>query len=194
MIIKMPVMRKSAPGDLMSLLLPLHYFYAQQDRDFPLVEFLDGDKVPEPQSSLLVHDSDMTSTLTRFHGSPLGLNVIRSEHSDEYLIRMVVLERVDNRRPVEFGAIGIHLEKLESGMRDAVISQEAPFGGLLEKYDVEFRSSPAGFFRLEADELIAGALKDSLHAGLYGRCNELTDPDGFVFADIVEVLPSCTAE
>ena len=26
-------------------------------------------------------------------------------------------------------------------------------------------------------------------AVLYGRCNELTDPEGFAFADIVEVLP-----
>ena len=186
----MRAMRESASGHLLSLLLPLHYFYAQQEKDFPSVEFLDGDRIPDPQRSLLVHDSDMTSTLTRFHGSRLRLKVLCSEHSDEYLIRMVALERVDNGLPVEFGAIGIHLEKLENEMREAVISQEGPFGGLLEKYEVEFRSSPKGFFSVDADELIAGALQDTLRACLYGRCNELTDNEGFVFADIVEVLPS----
>ena len=51
---------------------------------------------------------------------------------------------------------------------------------------MDYRSRPKGFFRLSADELIADALQQILPADLYGRCNELTDPEGFVFADIVE--------
>ena len=64
----MPAMREPTPDQLLSRLLPLHFFYAQQERELPSVDFLDGDKIPDPQNSLLVHDSDMTSTLTRFHG------------------------------------------------------------------------------------------------------------------------------
>ncbi len=187
----MLAMRDSKPENLLSLLLPLHYFYAQQEKDLPSVNFLDESKVPDPQNSLLVHNSDMTSTLTRFHETELGLKVICSEHSDEYLIRMVVLERVDNGKPVEFGAIGIHLDKLDEAMREAVITEKGPFGGLLESYGVDFLSQPKGFFRISADELISDQLQEALHAGLYGRCNELTDNEGFVIADIVEVLPSC---
>lgn len=186
----MPAMREPTPDQLLSRWLPLHFFYAQQERQLPAVDFLDADKIPDPQNSLLVHDSDMTSTLTRFHGSRLNLKVLCSEHSDDYLMRMVVLERIDNKQPVEFGAIGIHLEKLESPLRDSVLSQKDPFGGLLEEHQVDYRSRPKGFFRLSADELIADALQQILPADLYGRCNELTDPEGFVFADIVEVLPS----
>ena len=186
----MHAMRESTPDQLLSLLLPLHYFYAQRERDLPSVDFVDGSKLPDPQKALLVHDSDMTSTLTRFHGSGLSLKVLCSEQSDEYLVRMVVLERIDNGQPVEFGAIGIHLEKLEVALRESVISEEAPFGGLLERHNVDYRSSPKGFFRISVDELISEALQETLHAGLYGRCNELTDPDGFVFANIVEVVPS----
>ena len=163
----MPAMRESQPEQLLSLLLPLHYFYAQQKKDLPLVDFLDESKVPEPENSLLVHDSDMTSTLTRFHESELGLKVICSEHSDEYLIRMVVLQRLDNGLPVEFGAIGIHLDKLNGGLRESVIAEEAPFGGLLERHAVDYRSKPKGFFMISADELILPCKAATFQAGAF---------------------------
>jgi len=185
----MRVMHEPTAGEVMSLLLPLHYFYAQQERTFPTIEFIDSGEVPEPQFSLLVHDLDMTSTLTRHHGSDLSLNVLHADQSADYLIRMVVLERVDNRSPVEFGAIGIHLDKLQGEMRSAVVAQEAPFGGLLERYEVDFRSCPKGFFRIHSDQLIGDSLHNDCGVQLYGRCNELTDPEGFVLADIVEILP-----
>ncbi len=72
-----------------------------------------GGDVPEPERSLLVHERDMTSTLRNFHGSPIKLEVVKSECSDDYLMRMVVLHRDDNGAPVEFGAIGIRLDKFE---------------------------------------------------------------------------------
>lgn len=186
----MPVMPEQTTGELLSLLLPLHFFYAQVEESLPFVEFLNGDKLPDPDRSLLVHDSDMTSTLKRFHGSDLSLNVLNSESSDGYLIRMVVLERLDNGDPVEFGAIGIRLDKLQPPLREDVLVQKTPFGGLLEKHRVDYRSKPRGYFRLTADMRIADALSEREDAILYGRCNELTDPEGFAFADIVEVLPS----
>jgi chorismate-pyruvate lyase len=183
-------MPEQTSGELLSLLLPLHFFYAKTGEILPLVELVNGDEIPDPHRSLLVHESDMTSTLKRFHGSDLDLNVLRAESSDGYLIRMVVLERMDNGRPVEFGAIGIRLEKLQEPLRDAVIAQETPFGGLLEKFRVDYRSKPKGYFQLSADRRIADALGEKANTRLYGRCNELTDPDGFAFADIVEILPS----
>ena len=186
----MPGMPEQISGELLSLLLPLHFFYEQTGKKLPSVELVNGDELPDPDRSLLVHESDMTSTLKRFHGSDLSLNVLRSENSDGYLIRMVVLERIDNGRPVEFGAIGIRLEKLQKSLRDAVIAQKTPFGGLLEEYRVNYRSKPKGYFHLIADSRIADALGEKVKAKLYGRCNELTDLEGFAFADIVEILPS----
>jgi len=183
-------MPEPTSGELLSLLLPLHFFYAQIGENLPFVEFLNGDKLPDPDRFLLVHESDMTSTLKRFHGSDLSLNVLNSESSDGYLIRMVVLERLDNGVPVEFGAIGIRLDNLQPPLREDVLVQKSPFGGLLEKHCVDYRSKPKGYFRLTADSRIADALSEKEDAKLYGRCNALTDPDGFSFADIVEVLPS----
>ena len=176
------------------MLLPLHYFYAQEDRPLPEVQLLGGAQIPEPERSLLVHERDMTSTLRKFHGSPITLEVRSVERSDDYLMRMVVLHREDSGAPVEFGAIGIRLDKFEGPLHDQIASGQAPLGELLEKYIVDYRSCPKGYFSTRADPVIAAALAEPEGTVVYGRCNELTDPEGFAFADIVEVLPRAMAK
>lgn len=180
--------------ELLSMLLPLHYFYAQEDRQLPDVELLDGGQVPEPERSLLVHDRDMTSTLRKFHGAPITLEVRKVERSDDYLMRMVVLHREDTGAPVEFGAIGIRLEKFEGPLREHIANGDAPLGRLLEKHIIDYRSCPKGYFSTPADPIIAEALAEEEGTTVFGRCNELTDPEGFAFADIVEVLPRASQE
>ena len=175
--------------ELLSMLLPLHYFYAKEERPLPEVNLLDGADVPEPEHSLLVHERDMTSTLRKFHDSPITLEVKATERSDDYLMRMVVLHREDTGAPVEFGAIGIRLEVFEGPLREQIAGGNAPLGGLLEKYIIDYRSCPKGYFSTVADPVIAAALGEDEGTLVYGRCNELTDPDGISFADIVEVLP-----
>jgi len=183
-------MHNEPSGELLSLLLPLHYFYAQEDLSMPQVELLDGSALPEPQQELLVHDRDMTSTLRRFHEADIALSVLKHERSDDYLIREVVLSRTNDGVPVEYGAIGVRLEKFEGALREDIAEARGPLGGLLEKYVIDYRSAPKGYFKMIGDERIATALGEPTGKILYGRCNELTDPDGIAFADIVEVLPS----
>ena len=178
----------------LSLLLPLHYFYVQEDRPLPAVQLLDGGQIPEPERSLLVHERDMTSTLRNFHGSPLTLELLRVEMSDDYLMRMVVLNREDTGAPVEFGAIGIRLDKFDGPLREQIASGSAPLGALLEKHIVDYRSCPKGYFSTASDPVIAAALDEPEGTTVYGRCNELTDAEGFAFADIVEVLPRAGIE
>jgi chorismate-pyruvate lyase len=176
--------------ELLSMLLPLHYFYAGEDRHLPKVELLEGAALPEPEQSLLFHEGDMTSTLSRFHGAEMDLDVLAQECSEDYLIRMVVLRNRDTGAPVEFGAIGIRLEKFEGPVRGEIERGSAPLGALLEKYLIDFRSAPRAYFRMAADGQVAKALGEAEGVALYGRCNELTDPEGYAFADIVEVLPA----
>ena len=180
---------ESAP-ELLSLLLPLHYFYAGDERPLPKMELLEGAALPEPEQSLLFHESDMTSTLKRHHGSEMDLEVLSQEGSEDYLIRMVVLRRRDTGVAVEFGAIGIRLEKFEGPVREEIEAGSGPLGGLLEKHIIDYRSAPRAYFRMEADARVASALGEPEGALLYGRCNELTDSEGIAFADIVEVLPA----
>ncbi len=176
-------------SEALSLLLPLHFFYEKEARPLPQVEFIEGSAIPDTERGLLVHDRDMTSTLSRFYGAAIELEVVGREVSEDYLMRMVILRRADTHRPVEFGAIGVRLEKFEGPIRDQIANGEAPLGALLEKYIIDYRSCPQGFFSVIADRRIGAALDEPESAKLYGRSNQLTDADGIVFADIVEVLP-----
>ncbi len=170
-------------------LMPLHYFYERRHLDLPPLAFVEPEDMPEMDREMLVHDRDMTPTLEAFHGGELRLEVLDKEQSDNYLLRIVILRRRDNLRPVECGAIGIHLDMFNSPARELIEEGRIPLGGVLQQEAVPHFGRPRGFFRVQADEIMAHALGEKVGAMLYGRCNELSFPDGVAFADIVEVLP-----
>src|SRR5258708_29470319 len=58
---------------------PLDEFYARSGLPLPPLEQIEGEEVPEPCKTLLVHDTDMTSTLEAFHGRSLHLHVLGRE-------------------------------------------------------------------------------------------------------------------
>jgi chorismate-pyruvate lyase len=173
----------------LDLLMPLLYFYNQDELPLPPVELIEGDTMPDPWRSLLVHQADMTPTLRRHHGSPITLEVIEAEMSDDFVMRQVVLHRESDNRPVEYGAIGIQLERFPDKVKALIREGHLPLGGILEAEDVPHKSSPRAWFAMEADEHTGNLLRVAPGTRLYGRCNALTHPDGIVFADIVEILP-----
>ena len=173
-------------------LMPLRYFYERRGLSLPEIRFLDSESVPEPDRTLLVHDRDMTPTLTAHHGSPLRLEVLDLERSENYLLRLVILRRRDNLRPVECGAIGIHLDRFPAEARQLILEGIVPLGAILEQQSVPHQGAPRGFFEVTADDLIAHALGQRSGDVLHGRCNELSFPDGESFADIVEILPQAS--
>ncbi len=170
-------------------LMPLHYFYERRNLGLPDFHFLGGSEVPEPYRSLLVHSSDMTPTLAAFHGSSLSLKVHEHESSENFEMRLVTLHSQLSNQPVEFGAIAIQLENFPAGMAHEVTDRQKPLGGLLAEFHVSHHGAPVAYFSVPADELIASALNQKVGDILYGRCNQLHDDAGIVFADIVEILP-----
>ena len=86
--------------------------------------------------------------------------------------------------------IGIRLEAFPSDIRKRVVDGQEPLGGILQDTRMPHLSDPRAFFTAKADNLIAEALQETPGAELYGRCNQLSDEEGIVFADIVEILPS----
>ena len=57
--------------------------------------FVPADSIPQPQHDLLVHFSDMTSTLTRYHGEPVTLKVLQRHQGPQWYRRHIVLETED---------------------------------------------------------------------------------------------------
>jgi len=177
-------------AEAMHLLMPLHFFYAREERPLPPIEFVPPSALPATERGLLVHERDMTSTLAAHHQSPIDLQVVRLETSADYLLRLVVLTRRELPVPVEFGAIGIHLGPFPPALRAEIEAGLKPLGGLLAEYQFHYVSQPRAYFKVPADAFIADLLHEVEGTILWGRCNALSLPDGEVFADIVEILPT----
>ncbi len=174
---------------VLDLLMPLLYFYNQDDLPLPPVEFIDGDVMPQPYRRILVHSSDMTPTLREFHGCAITLEVVQAEMTDGFVMRQVVLHRAGDDAPVEYGAIGIQLEGFPPHVKELIREGKQPLGGILESEGMVHRSNPRGYFAIEADGHTGELLRVPPGTTLYGRCNALTHSGGIVFADIVEILP-----
>jgi len=184
--------QRAAARDLaeaLNWLLPFHFFYEKSGIPLPDFRFMPGEEVPYPYRSLLVHSNDMTPTLAAFHHSKLYLEVHEHESSDAFVIRLVTLHAAASDVPVEFGAIAIQLSSLPAEMQAQVVAGKKPLGALLGEFGVEHYGSPAAYFSVPADERIAKALNQQAGEVFYGRCNQLLDREGIVFADIVEILP-----
>ena len=180
---------RKALSEALSWLLPFHFFYERAGLPLPDFRFLEGDEVPYPYRSLLVHTNDMTPTLAAFHHSKLYLEVHEHESNDAFVMRLVTLHAASSDRPVEYGAIAIQLGGLPPEVGAEVSAGVKPLGALLGEFAVPHRGSPVAYFSVPADERIAKALEQKPGEILYGRCNQLLDRDGMVFADIVEILP-----
>ncbi len=173
--------------------MPLHFFYERRGLTLPPIEFLDPAVMPDNERELLVHDHDMTSALEEYHRTTLHLDVVGREMAADYLLRLVVLRGENPPVPVEFGAIGIQLDAFPGPARRLIEAGHLPLGAILAQEKIAFRSHPQAFFRVCADDFIAGQLAEPVGAILWGRCNQLTNADGDVLADIVEVLPHALA-
>jgi hypothetical protein len=153
------------------------------------VVFVSGDAIPQPQRSLLVHLSDMTSTLTRHYDELIELRVLQRHQGPQWYRRHIVLETQSSRRPVEYGAMRILLPLLSVAARQEVLAARTPLGAVLARHGLTYRHCPGGFFRIRSNELIEHSLQLPKPQWLYGRCNCMRDSVGRAVAEVVEILP-----
>lgn len=174
---------------MLDLLYPLSEFLRRSEPR-PVAELEGGGlPMPEPFRSLLVHDSDMTSTLERFHGERLELRLLARRLEDESLFRQVVLQGVESGKAVEFGAIRIDLAAFDDAPRQLIMEAKQPLGSILGQFGLTYASRPRLFFHVESNGHMEEVLNLSRPATLYGRQNVLSAPDGRALAEVVEILP-----
>ena len=175
-------------GEL-NLLFPLDQFYEHDGLPLPVANRVAGSDVPHPYGQLLVGDHDMTPTLEAFHGETIEIRVIERKLESDSLARIVVLLLEGSGKPVEFGAIIIHLEHFPPEARDRILEGHSPLGTILATFHVDHVSCPRAFISVDSDAMIEEALCLSGPHKLYGRRNVLLTPQNEVLADIVEILP-----
>lgn len=150
---------------------------------------VDGARMPEPYRGLLVHRSDMTSTLETYHGEEVGLRLLARRRVGESLFRQVVLVGRQSSKMVELGAIRIDLGGFTPAARQEILLGRLPLGTILTRHRVAYTSRPRLFFRLRGDRRIEEIFGLPGRSTLYGRQNELVADSGRVLAEVVEILP-----
>lgn len=176
-----------------SIAHPLDEFYSRSGLTLPPLDQVDGEAVPEPYKSLLVHERDMTSTLETFHKTGIHLRVVGREHRGDEYFREVVLALDGSEKPVEFGAIRINLALFADPTRAAILEERYPLGHILKDFAIDYQSRPKAFLRIASDKTINALLGLSGAHLLYGRRNTLQNPAGEPLAEIVEILPPATS-
>lgn len=182
------------PHPTRSLLHPLDDFYARAGLSLPPVEEIEALALPEPYRSLLAHESDMTSTLEKFHGHTLHIRVQRrrrertADGHDVYCRELVLLAN-GLEQPVEFGAIQMFLDRFPAAVQAEILAEHRPLGAILNASGMKYTSRPAGYLRFASDAFINGLLRLSGVQILYGRRNTLFNERQEPLAEIIEILP-----
>lgn len=170
------------------LLYPLSLFCQNAGHPLPSVEIIRGEDMPMPYRDLLVHHGDMTSRLEEYHQAPLELELLHREHTPETYRREVILRMQTTGLPVEYGAIEIDLEQFEGELRELILEEHLPLGGLLNRFGIRYCSRPLAFIQLGPDAVMQQVFQMPEARQFYGRCNQLLTDGNRPLARIVEVL------
>ena len=171
------------------LVHPLDEFYLEMGLALPPLQQVDGEAVPRPYKQLLVHHDDMTPTLEKYYGRDIHLRLLSRRRKESGYFREVVLQLDQDQRPVEFGAIRIHLEHFPAPAKAAILSEHLPLGRILRDFAIDYISRPQAFLRLASDPTINELLHLTGAHFLYGRRNTLLTASDQSLAEIVEILP-----
>lgn len=169
-------------------LYPLSEFYKRHNTKLLPFNFISPNSIPEPYNRLLVHNEDMTSVLQNYHQQKIHLDLIEFLDLGESILRRVSLLREDDKI-VEFGAIEINIALFPEIANTEIINSYTPLGAILEKYQVEYKSSPIGYLKVNSDDKINQSLKLKGYQVLYGRVNQIKNQQNRNLARVVEILP-----
>jgi hypothetical protein len=168
---------------------PLDEFYARAGLPLPQVERIQGEDMPEPYKSLLVHDHDMTPTLETFHAARIHLRILGREQRGDQYFRQVALLLDGSEQPVEFGANKLNLALFPPKARQMILEEHLPLGRILKDCEIGHTTLAKSFFQITSDELIGSVLGLKGKEILYGRKATIFDPQKRPLSEIVEVLP-----
>lgn len=173
------------------LLYPLDEFYEWAGVPMPPVIQLGGSDVPAPYRSLLVHERDMTPTLTEAYRRTMQLRILKRVLRDNVLAREIVLEIEGDGRAVVYAGIKIYLEHFPFEARRLILEGVQPFGMILRGQGIVHFSRPEAFIQVDADGVINQALGLTGRSVLYGRRSALWNSPQIPLAHVLEILPPC---
>lgn len=191
--IETAVMPESSSSPALPTALPYAYplddLYARAGRPLPPIERIAGEEMPQPYRSLLVHETDMTPTLEKFHGARIHLRILNREQRGDFYFREVALLLHGSDKPVEFGANKVSMVLFPPRARQLILEERLPLGRILKECEVGHTTLAKAFFRVTPDELITSVFGMKKPAALYGRKATIYDLQKRPLSEIVEILP-----
>jgi chorismate-pyruvate lyase len=186
----MPESSHSSPAPTaLPFVYPLDDLYARAGLPLPAIERIGGEEVPEPYRSLLVHQTDMTPTLEKFHGARIHLKILHREQRGDFYFREVALLLHESEKPVEFGANKVSMVLFPPRARQLILEERAPLGRILRDCEIGHTTVAKAFFRVTPDDLICGVFGMKKPAPLFGRRATILDLQKRPLSEIVEILP-----
>lgn len=134
------------------------------------------DDMPAGFRELLAHESHMTVTMERFHGSLVDVEVLdRSTAADgkhysrKIRLRTRAAEPGHRGRIVQFGIVRLNLDFLAADVRREVLAESTPLGRVLIDHGVLMKVRLIGLWRIEPGPDMCRALELDRPTTVYGR-------------------------
>ena len=170
------------------ILYPLDLHYARLGIAPPVARKTSLPRIPSPYYDLLVHQNEMTKTLERHVGGPVGIRVLSILSTGRWYSRRVLMVAESSACPVAMGAVRIRLDAFDTGTRTRILRQQTPLGRVLREAGVDYRSLPTAFFEVTPNGEMMGVFRMREAHRLYGRQTQLMLGATKV-GDLVEILP-----
>jgi chorismate-pyruvate lyase len=180
-----------ASGPAVNLFYPMNEFYERAGVPLPRVVQVQGCDIPEPYRSLLVHDRDMTPTLTEAYQREMKLRILKKVINQWVFAREIILEVEGSTSVAVFAAIKIYLNLFAPEPKRIILEGKQPFGRILHTRRIIHSSCPQAFIQVNSDQTINHALRLTGHHVLYGRRSALLNSSQVPLAQVLEILPPC---
>ncbi len=167
---------------------PLGSYWTLDGAPQPATAALDAGALPAPYQDLLDHDRPMTPTLAGHFGEPMKIRVLAQRRGGQHYVRKITMEGERTGRVTQIALIRIDLTRFDKAAQDQICHSDRPFGQVLAGCGIAFTCRPTDFFAVTPDEAMASALGLDGPPQLYGRRNQLKEQNGFVLADVIEIL------
>ena len=110
--------------------------FFEEGASLGLFHEIGGSEIPEPQKSLLDHESHMTVTVEKYHSASVDVQVLRKRRQALTYAREILLTRQTDQQVVQYGIVRLNLDYLSEQVRQEIEGEQVPLGRVLIEHDV----------------------------------------------------------
>ncbi|BBM82819.1 hypothetical protein [Candidatus Uabimicrobium amorphum] len=162
------------------MLNSLFTFFSKENLRY---ELLSGERVPVPYRDLLVHNNHMTTTLEKFYGQPIQVEVKRQQVTKSLYQRYSLLW-LPKVGVVEIGIVEMDLSFFSDGICEEILHGQKPLGKILIDHKEPRDVQVDNYFKLQTCASLEKAFSLST-VFFYGRATTISCKAPIKVAEII---------